>query len=320
MATGLSLRRGAGLAAALSLVLTAAALAVALAAAASARTAGHELSARLVPAAGSADGMLGGYTTEQMYLRDYVTGRRAEDRLAFRDAAAGVSEQAASVAIRAAGYPAIPGRLAAAESALRAWRSRVAGPQLAAAARGDFTRARALQSDAAHARPYTQAARSRIVTLQEQVTREQARVTRRLIGEQRLLLAALTGVCVVAAVIALGGVLVVRRRLLRPLMALRQAADCVAAGRYTTAVPAAGPAELADVGRSAERMRTRLVAALADAERAEEKFRRLFDSAPDATLTVGQDGTILMANAQAGRIFGAGPVSWPASPSWTCCR
>ncbi len=314
MATGFSLRRGAGLAAALSLALTAAALAVALAAAASARTAGHELSARLVPAAGSADAMLGAYTTEQMFLRDYVTGRRAGDLLAFRDAAAGLNGQAARVAVRAAGYPAIPGRLAAAESALRAWRLRVAGPQLAAAARGDFARARALQSDAASARPYTQAARSRIVTLQEQVTREQARVTRRLIGEQRLLLAALTGACAVAAVIALGGVLVVRRRLLRPLMALRQAADCVAAGRYTTAVPAAGPAELADVGRSAERMRTRLVAALADAERAEEKFRRLFDAAPDATLTVAQDGTILMANAQAGRIFGAGPGQLAGQP------
>ncbi len=83
----------------------------------------------------------------------------------------------------------------------------------------------------------------------------------------------------------------------------------MAAGRYTTAVPATGPAELADVGRSAERMRTRLVAALADAEAAEGKFRRLFDAAPDATLTVAEDGTIVLANAQAERIFRARPRS-----------
>ena len=302
------------MAAALSLVVTTVALAVALAAAAAARKAGHELSARLVPAAGAADAMLGGYTAEQMFLRDYVTGRRPADLRAFRDSVSDVNEQAARVATRVRGYPALPGRLRGAESAIRAWRSRVAGPQLAAAARADFTRAQALQADTAATRPYILAGRSRIAALQKQITREQALVTRRLISQQRLLLAALTGVCVVAAVIAVGGVLVVRRWLIRPLMALRQAADRVAAGRYRSPVPAAGPAELADVGRSAERMRTRLMAALADAEQAEEQFRRLLDAAPDATLTVAEGGTILLANAQAERMFCAGPgglAGWP---------
>jgi PAS domain S-box-containing protein len=69
-------------------------------------------------------------------------------------------------------------------------------------------------------------------------------------------------------------------------------------------VPAVGPAELADLGRATELMRTRLVAALAETERAEERFRGLFESAPDATLTVAADGSIVMVNAQAERMFG----------------
>jgi PAS domain S-box-containing protein len=54
-------------------------------------------------------------------------------------------------------------------------------------------------------------------------------------------------------------------------------------------------------------MRIRLVTALGEAEAAEEKFRRLFDAAPDATLTVAEDRTILMANAQAELMFGYDP-------------
>ncbi len=92
----------------------------------------------------------------------------------------------------------------------------------------------------------------------------------------------------------------------RPFAALREAADAVAAGRYDTRVPAVGPPELADLGRSVELMRTRLAAALAAAEQAEEGFRGLFESSPDATLTVAADGLIVMVNEQAERMFGYG--------------
>ena len=51
-------------------------------------------------------------------------------------------------------------------------------------------------------------------------------------------------------------------------------------------------------------MRTRLVTALAERERAEESLRSLFDLAPDPVLGVAADGTIVMANAQAVRTFG----------------
>src|SRR5260370_11062866 len=178
------------------------------------------------------------------------------------------------------------------------------GAQLAAMGRGDGGRARVLQADIPVARPYSLAVRSRMVDLQAQITQTQREVTPRLIGAQRGRRAALAGVCVVVAVIGVGGVVVVRRWLLAPFTALRRAAESVAAGEFGTRVPAVGPAELADLGRATERMRTRLVAALAEAERAEDSFRGLFESSPDALVTVAGDRSIVMVNAQAGRMFG----------------
>jgi PAS domain S-box-containing protein len=304
----------AGIAAALSLLVTAAVLVVVLTAAAGNRAAGDELSARLVPAAAASGALLDGYTAAQSALRDYVTSGQPAALGAFRQASAAIAGQQARVARLVHGYPLLPASLAAAGSAYRQWRARVAGPQLAAAGRGDFARARALQADITAARPYTLAVRARMAALQAQITSRQALVTGRLLSGQRVVLAALAALCAVAALITAGSVLVVRRWLLRPFTALRSAADRVAAGDYGTRVPAVGPAELADLGRSTELMRTRLVAALAEAEQAEDTFRRLFDSSPDATLTIAADGTIFMANAQASRMFGYSTAELAGQP------
>ena len=80
-------------------------------------------------------------------------------------------------------------------------------------------------------------------------------------------------------------------------------------------------------------MRTRLAAALAQAERAEDKFRRFFDFAPDATMTIAEDRSIVMANARAEQMFGypagelAGrplpeilPAATGASDAWSSRR
>jgi PAS domain S-box-containing protein len=145
-----------------------------------------------------------------------------------------------------------------------------------------------------------------MAALQAQITSMQAHVTTQLTAGQRRLLADLVAVCVMVAVIVAGAVLVVRRWLLRPVSALRQAVGAVAAGRYDTPVPAVGPAELADLGRAAELMRARLVTTLAEAERAEAKFRGLLETAPNAAVCVDGDGRIALVNAQTERLFGYG--------------
>jgi len=297
----------AALAALLSLLFAAGALAAALAAAAGARDSGRELSSQLVPAAGTTSGLLERYTAQQVALRNYVTSAQPAGLVPYQQAAAQIPAVQARLARLVAGYHRMPAILAAAESARRAWLASVAAPQLAAMRRGDLARARALQADIPHTRPFSLAVRSRITVLQNMITHEQAMVTSRLIHAQQVLVGALIAMGAVVAVIAAGGFYVVRRWLLRPFTAVRRAADRVAAGDYAATVPATGPAELAELGRSTELMRIRLVTSLGEAEAAEEKFRRLFDAAPDATLTVAEDRTILMANARAEHMFGYGP-------------
>jgi len=307
MGKAFGLGRRAALAAMLSLLVTACALAVAVTAATGARDAGRELSSRLVPAAQAASGLLAWYTAQQVALRNYVTSANRADLAPYQQAARQIPAAQANLARLVAGYRSMPATLAAAESAQRAWLAHVAAPQLAAMRRGDVTRARSLQADIPHTRPFSLATRNRMTLLQDMITHGQAMVTSRLLAAQRVLVEALIAMGVVVAVIAAGGFYVVRRWLLRPFTAVRRAADQVAGGDYTATVPAAGPAELAELGRSTELMRIRLVTALGEAEAAEEKFRRLFDAAPDATLTVAEDRTILMANAQAEYLFGYDP-------------
>ena len=118
------------------------------------------------------------------------------------------------------------------------------------------------------------------------------------------LLDALTATCVLVAAIVAGGTAMIWFSLLRPFRVLRAAMDSVTAGDYGTPIPAVGLAELSDLGRGIELMRKRLVKTLTARERAEERFRRLFDGAPDSMIAVAPDGSIAMANERAAQMFG----------------
>jgi PAS domain S-box-containing protein len=315
MAWIVGLQRWVSVATAVSLLVTAAALVFALTAAARAHADSQVLSRRLVPAAAASGVLLGQYADQQTSLRNYVTSGRATGLAAFRQAAGPVPAEQARVAGLVRGYPVMPAELAAAETAQQAWLAQVAAPQLAAVARGDLARARALQADSVVVRPFVLAVRTGMATLQAQITSVQGQVIAQVVAAQRRLLAALLAVCAVVAVSNGGAVIVVRRWLIRPFSVLRRAAESVAAGDYGTRVPEVGPAELAELGRTTELMRTRLVAALAKAELAEERFRGLFDSSPVATLTVAADGSIIMVNALAELMFGYGAGELTGQPA-----
>jgi hypothetical protein len=286
-----------------ALVLTGTALIAALVAADNTGTKSNELSGRLVPAAAAAGTLLQGYSDQQTLLRNYVTAGRPAGLTAFQQAGKQVPGQEHKLAGLVRDYANLRGSLATAEAAYRAWLAKVATPQLQAAAAHNFARAQALQADTAFVRPRVLAVRNTMAALQGLITALQGRVTGYLVSQQRWLLGALLGVSLVVLAITASGMTVIRRRLLRPFQKLREATDAVAAGRYDTTVPEVGPSELAELGRSAEQMRTRLVDALEEAESAQRGFRGLFDSAPDATVAVRPDGSIAMANAQAERLF-----------------
>jgi PAS domain S-box-containing protein len=122
--------------------------------------------------------------------------------------------------------------------------------------------------------------------------------------DHRELLSALMVMIAVIVAIAVGIIVGVRRGLLRPFRELNKSVAAVADGRFATRIPAVGPAELADLSRAIELMRTRLLAALDEREQAQENLRSLFNLAPDAMLAAVGDGTITMANAQAVQLYG----------------
>jgi PAS domain S-box-containing protein len=148
------------------------------------------------------------------------------------------------------------------------------------------------------------AVRTTGLALSAYVIGEQQAVSGRLNVAHDTLLGALIAMIAAVAIMAVTVVVGVRRGILVPFGRLRKAVAAVADGRYHRTIPAVGPAELADVSRDVELMRTRLVAALAERERAESSLRGVFDLAPDAMLGVGRDGAVVMANAQAVRLFG----------------
>jgi PAS domain S-box-containing protein len=291
-------------ASAVALALATAALAVALVSATHIRAEGHVLSRRLVPAAAAAGDLLDDYQAQQTWLRGYVTDGRGGTLAPLNDASVKIRNVQDRIVRLADGDEPVIKRLNETVTAEQAWLTHVASPQLTATGRGDFAAAQALQANITLVRPYVLAIRSAGAALQAQITNAQQAATDQLDGAQGTLLAALVGLCVVVAALVADCIAAVWLGLLRPFRALRRATDAVTAGDYDNRIPAVGPPELADLGRGMELMRLRLVAALAERERAELRFRRMFDAAPDAMIAVAPDGSIAMANTQAVRLFG----------------
>jgi PAS domain S-box-containing protein len=290
--------------AAVAVVLAAAAFAVALTAAAGSQSYGQELSHRLVPAAAGAEDMLSQFTAQQASLRDAVTTGSAAGLASFREEGAEFRSAQARVIPLARGDQPMTARLNAAMAAYRTWQAGVAAPQLADVDRGDLAAARVLQADTKHTSPLVLAVRTSAQALESQIIGEQQQVTSALNSVHQTLLGSLIAMIVVVAVIATQIIVGVRRGMVRPFGQLNKAVAAVADGRYHRSIPVVGPAEIADLSRGVELMRTRLVAGIAERERAAEGLRNLFDLAPDAMVAVAADGLITMANAKAVQVFG----------------
>jgi PAS domain S-box-containing protein len=302
MRAGIRLRVAIG--SAVAVALSGAALGVALVTTASIQADGNEMVRNLMPAAAAAGDLRDMYSDQQTWLRNYVTSGHAGALDPFNHELAQIRQVQDQIGQLVAGYVPVTRQLNVTERAEQVWLTQVADPQLTAMGRGDFTAAQALQADSARTQPYTQGVGSAAAATQAQIIDVQQLVGHKLSQEQSTLLAALIVICFLLAAIAADRVIAVWFGLLRPLRALRRAADAVAAGDYDTRIPETGPSELADLGSGIELMRSRLVTALADGQLAEQRFRRLFEVAPDAMIAVAPDGLVTMANTQAEQLFG----------------
>jgi PAS domain S-box-containing protein len=287
-----------------ALVLTAGASAVALTAASDSRDSGYELSGRLVPAAAAANDLLRRFAAQQATLRAAVTSGNANELAAVHVEGAQLLKDEAAVASLAHGDQAMTARADATRSAYRVWLASVADPQVTAMNRGDVAAARAIQADVGLGRPSVLAVRTAGLALQSEITAQEQSVTDGLGRLYNIQLAALIAMIVVVASVAAVIIVDVRRALVRPFMELNTAVAAVANGSYATRIPTVGHAELTDLSRDIELMRTRLVAALDERERAQDSARSLFDLAPDAMVAVAADGIITMGNAQAVQLYG----------------
>jgi PAS domain S-box-containing protein len=288
-----------------SLLVAVTALAVAVTVATSIRGDSTDLSDRLVPAASDLGALSDAYTAQSTALRDYVGSGQQAALAPYRTAETEIPPLVDKLEAGIRDHPGLSRMLQTATSAHRQWLNEVAEPEIAAMTTGDLAGARAIQaaqSSATH--PVALAQRLAVANLQTGITGEMATTARNLRGLQNYLLGALIATFVLLVVVVIGGLVAVRRWLLKPFAQLRAAADAVAAGDHDVVVPAVGPSELADMGRSMETMRTRLLDALSEREAVEQRFRGLLEASPDATVGVGVDGQIRMVNAQAERMFG----------------
>ncbi len=287
-----------------ALSLAAAALAGALITTAGIRADGRQLSQRLVPAATTGDDLLRLYSAQQAWLSSYVLTGHTSALVLFNDEAIQIGGEQDNLGRLVAAYGQMTGPFNAILAAAQAWLANIAGPQLAAMARGDTAAAQSLQANTTHVTSYVLAIRSAGALLDAQITHLQQMVSNQINQAQGRLLAALIVVCATVVAIVASTLAAVWLGMLRPYRVLRQATDAVAAGDYDTHIPVLGPSELADLGSGMELMRDRLVTALADRERAEQHIRSLVDAAPDAVIRVAADGSIAMANAKAADMFG----------------
>jgi PAS domain S-box-containing protein len=263
-----------------------------------------ELGQRLVPVAAAADDLTTRIADQRALLRSAVTEGHASGLTAVDAAAAAARGFAAQVAAYASGDPALTARLGALTAAQQAWVAQVADPQEAALRRGDAAAAQALQADTAHVFPYVNAVLKTGYGLESQITAEQRSVIDSLGRAHDVLLGALIAMIVVAAASTAEVIIGVWRGMFRPLQRLAQSVRGVSEGTCQQAIPIVGPPEIAGLSRDVELMRARLVAAIAERERADQSLRSLFEMAPDAMLGVTRGGSIVMANAAAARMYG----------------
>ena len=287
-----------------ALALTASAFGVALTAAADSRSSYRELSGRLVPAAAAANDLLRMFAAQQATLRAAVTNGDVHELTTVHAEGAQLLRNEAAVSSLARGDKSMTARADAMATAYRGWLANVADPQVTALNRGEVATARAIQAEVGLARPSVLAVRTAGLALQSEITGEQDSVVDGLGHLYNIQLGALIAMIVVVAAIAVGIIMAVGRGLLRPVRELSKAVAAVADGSHGRRIPVVGTAELSDLSRDIELMRTRLVAANDERERAQDSLRSLFDLAPDAMVGIAQDGTIMMANAQAVQLYG----------------
>ncbi len=108
-------------------------------------------------------------------------------------------------------------------------------------------------------------------------------------------------VCLVSVVVLSAGL---SRSLLRSLAELTAGFERFGASRFDEPIRIASGDELGDLAEHANQMASKLDLSTKERRKAEERFRTLLESAPDAMVISRDDGRIVLVNAQTEKLFG----------------
>lgn len=244
-------------------------LGIAISAATDIRHASDRRGNRLGPANTAAVGLLAEYTDEETGVRGYLVTQDPSYLSPYRSARSGLSGRYTKLESLLTGEPALVAQLRQVRADHDFWIRNAAQPEIAAADRGDFTAAADIERSG-QGRVRFDIVREGLGTLQTGIGTARDAESRRISRAENVLLATLVAAVVLVLALTAAAVLAVSRALIRPFDQVRRAVDAVTDGDLRTTVPGPGPREVADLGRSVEMMRARLVASLEESRRAVE--------------------------------------------------
>jgi CHASE3 domain sensor protein len=223
-----------------------------------AQRAADERGRNLDPAATAAANLLADFGAQESSVRGYLFTGDDRSLSPYNGAVATVPVELRRLTTLLADHPNLITELGAIDRAHQQWLDLVAEPELSAMKRGDPEIARNIERSGSGQDVFDDLRRV-TVGLQTSIGDAQESSAGRVAGAQDLLLSSIGTAVLLVALLAISIVGVARYWLLRPIAALRQAVNSVAAGRYDTQIPEVGPAEILELAGNVERMRAQLV-------------------------------------------------------------
>ncbi|MCU1491800.1 MAG: multi-sensor signal transduction histidine kinase [Acidimicrobiaceae bacterium] len=232
---------------------------------------------RIVPGRVGVDRLQRDLLEEAVAVRGMVIGGTAAVPGDYPRAVADEISQAKVIQPLLAGSPELRAAVRRTEQLASQWRQRVAQPSLALAARGLPAAQIAKLNLASGRRPSFQSVLDSLDVVDAQLARTDTAATRQVLDDSRTLGFAVFLAGAITVLAGLSALVLLRRWVTRPLLALSDGIWLVARGELDREIAAPGPPEIARLAGDMEAMRRRIVEELDSLRAAQEEISRQAD-------------------------------------------